>query len=186
MSSISGLGSSALLQYLQGAKGKQKASKSAATTLANIIGDSDGDSDGSSQGILGAQQGQSGSGSFFQQIQSAVSSALQSAQSSGPTTNPNQVIQNAIAQILQNQRNITNGLSGSDPDGDTDTQGVADQDGSTIQSVFAQLLQSNGVNPQQFQQDFLTAIQSAQNGGSPNAPGALSSLPTGSLVDVLA
>jgi hypothetical protein len=189
MSSISGLGSS-VYQFLVSGKGKHKASKTGSAVNVNPAQDSDGDGDGSTPGIQGNQLGGSGNGSFIGQIQAAVSSALQSAQSGGSAANPNQLIQNAIAQIFKNQQNIVGGTtsqnSGSDGDSDTDTPGVADQDGSSFQSVFANLLQSNGINSQQFQQSFLTAINSAQNGGSTNVGSVLSSLPPGSLIDTLA
>src|ERR1700722_4639296 len=182
MSSISGIGQSSF-QYLQSVKSRRKASQAAPGSTTAAVQDSDGDSDGSSP-----------EGSLFQQIHSAVTSGLQSAQSSGATADPNKVIQNAIAQIFKNQQNIKSGnssqttVSGSDPDGDgdTDTPGVTTSDASSTQSAFTQLLQSNGVDAQQFQQDFLSAIQTAQSGGSSKAGNVFSSFPPGSLVDTLA
>ena len=106
------------------------------------------------------------------------------------------MIQNAIAQVLKSQQNGSSSSSSTsgttsvakndpDGDGDTDTPGVADSDSSTSQSTFAQLLQSNGVNSQQFQQDFLAAIQSAQNGGATNPSSVFSGFPTGSTLNVV-
>ena len=102
-------------------------------------------------------------------------------------------MQSAIAQVIKNQANKPGGnpgqagAAGNDPDGDgdSDAPGAADNDGSAsgAQAAFAQLLQSNGVNGQQFQQDFLAAIQSAQGGDSSDPSGALGSFPPGSLVD---
>jgi hypothetical protein len=193
MSAISGYDPRTHYLYLQSLNASQLAAQNAAASQTKPAQDSDGDSDGSTQSSSGGQ-GVSGGDPLFQQIQSAVTSALQSAQSSASTNNPNQVIQNAITQIFKSKQNNANGqsgqtsVSGNDPDGDgdTDTPGVADNDGSTTQSAFAQLLQSNGVNAQQFQQDFLSAVQSAQNGGSSDASSVFSTFPPGSLVDTLA
>ena len=106
------------------------------------------------------------------------------------------MIQDAIASIFKNQQNITGSLATStgttaaanDPDGDRDSDapGVADTDGAAAKSAFAQLLKANGVNPEQVHQDFLSAIQSVQTGGSASASSVFSGFPTGSAIDTLA
>ena len=187
MSSISGTsGTQGIFQYLQSLSGSQATSQAAATTTQAISG---------GHHRPGGGKGGDSSG-FFSQIQSAVTAALQSAQSSGSTTNPNTVIQDAIASIFKNQQNVTGSSANStgttatatdpDGDGDTDAPGVTDSDSSTAKSAFAQLLQANGVNPEQFHQDFLSAIQSAQSGGSASASSVFSGFPAGSVIDTLA
>jgi hypothetical protein len=195
MSSISGYNPSAYYQYLHNLYSSQQAAQSNSTSKSKSAQKSGGSSGGSTQRTA-ANPPPGSTGSLLRQIQSSVTSALQSAQSSGSGADPNQVVQSAIAQILKNHQNSSNappppppaGASETDPDGDgdTDTPGVADSDGSSSQSAFTQLLQANGVNAQQFQQDFLSAVQSAQNGGSSDAGHALASFPPGSLVDTLA
>jgi len=187
MSAISGYNPATYYQYLQSVNSSQLAAQNASASKARPAKGGDADSSRSSQSV-------SGGSAFFQQIQSAVTSALQSAQSNSSTTDPNQLIQQAISQLFKNQQNSTTGnssqtnVAASDPDrdGDKDAPGVADKDGSSTQSAFTQLLQSNGVNARQFQQDFLSAVQSAQNGGSSDVGSVLSTFPPGSLVDTLA
>jgi hypothetical protein len=89
-------------------------------------------------------------GNDFQKIQDAVTTALQSAQSSGNSTDPNKVIESAIAQVLGGPNAAANAANAT---GATSTQ-----------PTFAQTLQSFGVNPQQFHNDFLAAVQDAQGG----------------------
>jgi hypothetical protein len=195
MSSISLGGiSPSLYTYLQGVNSTKKTSQSAPTPPVTTAEDSDGDSDGSSSSTQATSTSrQHDGGAFFQAIQSAVASALQTAQSSSLTTNPNQVIQSAIAQVLKTQQNGAESNSGQtsvaandpDGDGDTDAPGVADSDTSNTQTVFAQLLQSNGVNAQQFQNDFRAAIQSARSGVSAIPGSVFSGFPTGSTLDVV-
>jgi hypothetical protein len=188
MSSISlgGVGQS-LYTYMQGLNSTQQPSPSTSTAAASSTPDSDGDSASSTGSTRSASGHHHGGGEFFKSVQSAVSTALQTAQSSGTSTNPNQLIQSAIEQVLQSQQNGSSGTtissSGNAPDGSA--AGVSEGENSTSQSAFAQLLQSNGVSAQQFQQDFQAAIQSAQNGGSADPSSVFSSFPAGSTLNVV-
>jgi hypothetical protein len=195
MSSVSLGGiSPTLYTYLQSVNSAKKASRSAPTPPVTTSEDSDGDSDGSSSATQGTSTNQPlGGGALFQALQTAVASALQTAQSSSTTANSNQVIQSAIAQILKTQQNGAKSTSGQtsaagndpDGDGDTDAPGVTDNDTAAAQSNFAQLLQSNGVNAQQFQNNFRAAIQSARSGASASPGSVFSGFPTGSTLDVV-
>jgi hypothetical protein len=139
-----------------------------------------------------------GGGQFFSKLQSAVTTALQAAQSDG-TTDPNQAIQNAIETVLKGQNNssssdpansttpVTQPVdSTTDSTGDPTTGSTTDAssavDPQAARAQFFQTLQSYDVDPQQFHQDFVSAIQAARNGQVD--PGtAFQSLPPGSLVD---
>jgi hypothetical protein len=194
MSSISGSGSSTqgILQYLQSLQASQSASQTPSATDST----SSGNASNALQALGGGHRHRGGgkgggASAFFSQIQTAVTSALQSAQSSGSTTDPNQTIQNAIEQVFKNLQNgstatgsaSTASNSSSAASGSTRS---TDGSGSTQGSAFAQLLQANGVDPEQFHSDFLSAIQSAQSGGSPDASSVFSGFPTGSAVDTIA
>jgi len=125
-------------------------------------------------------------GDLFQQIQQAVTSALQSIQS-GSSSNPNQIIEQAIAQALQG----TNGASGAtgastDSDGDNDNSGGGAASSLSGAQSFFQTLQENGIDPQQFRSDFLSAIQQAQQGNPNSTTTAFSSFPLGLSVDAAA
>lgn len=123
----------------------------------------------------------------MKQIQEAVSTALQNAQSSGPSTDPNQIIEDAITKVLRNDNTAKGGATqgtAADPDGDDDgPAGAGGIKGVNAQS-FQQLLQSFGVRPQQFHQDLLAAVKDAQ-GGQMNPLTALQSFPVGSTVDMV-
>ena len=136
------------------------------------------------------------------QIQQAVNSALSSSDSSDSSTDPNQVIQNAIASVLQNNAagaatgTSTTGTSttgstapaGSSTSSGSSSSGAAGQSGSSqdsTQQAFALLLEQNGVNAQQFQQDLLSALQGA-SGGQFDAAKAFQSFPPGSVINTLA
>jgi hypothetical protein len=129
-----------------------------------------------------------GGGAFFSKIQSAVSNALQQAQS-GDATDPNQAIQNAIESVLKGGGDPTNGAStdGStsltDPSAtDPSATTAASSDPQQSQSAFFQTLQQFGVDPQQFHQDFLSALQNAQNGNA-DPSSVFQSFPPGSAID---
>ena len=132
-----------------------------------------------------------GGGGMFQKIESAVTTALQSAQAGG-NSDPNKVIEDAIAKVFGQQGAGTSpagttaesGL-GPDGDGNTDAPGKADSDGNSARQAFLQTLQSLGVSPEQFHSDFLAAIQQAK-GGEMNVATAMQSLPPGSTVDTFA
>ena len=191
MSSISGVGSS-LFTYFQGVSGTSQAGQTSATGVASqsasgVDADHDGDS-----GVQGHGHGHRGHGSFGK-VADAVTSALQSAQSG---SDPNQVIKDAIAKVLgqagQSSASPTTQTSGSasatqasssDPDGDGDTQSPGQVDNDASKTSFLKTLQSFGVDPQQFRQDFLAALGNA--GGTPSA-GSIEPFPPGSLVNVAA
>jgi hypothetical protein len=197
MSAISGSGSGnqqAILQYIQGLQQSQSSKQS---TLLKSSSSNSNDPSSTIQSLFGGHHrhgggkggGKSGGASaFFSQIQSAVTSALQSAQSSGSSSDPNKVIESAIAQVFKNQQNITGGSSSQASASGSSSQGSGQTNASssTTQSAFAQLLQANGVDPEQFHSDFLAAIQSAQSGGTLSASSVFASVPTGSVVDEIA
>jgi hypothetical protein len=193
MSSISGSTTSTqnLFSYLQSLAGSQSTSPTASTTTTTSGSDSSTPSVSGHHHHGGGKGG--GASAFFSQVQSAVTSALQSAQSSGSTSDPNTVIQDAIAQVFKNQQNITGSTTdtsgsttGTSDSSTTGSTSATDTDGSTAQSAFAQLLQSNGVDPEEFHNDFLSAIQSVQSGATATASSVFSAFPTGSAVDTLA
>jgi hypothetical protein len=143
MSAISSVGSnSSLYSFLQSL---QQSSGSSSTA-------------GSSSGVQGThhhhKHGGGGGGGLMSQIQNAVTSALQSSQSSGSTTDPNQVVQNAIAQVLQNgSTSAATTAAGTSAAGTT----------ASSPQAFFQTLQASGVTPQQFLSDFMAALQSTQS-----------------------
>lgn len=130
--------------------------------------------------------GKGGGGEFFSRIQSAVTSALQNAQ--GDTSaDPNSIIENAIAGVFQESNPPgaapASGLA-TDPSSSTTSTTTAGATSSAYQN-FLQTLQANGVDAQQFHQDFLNAVQQAQNGQS-NPANAFQNWPLGSALDTIA
>jgi len=132
-----------------------------------------------------------GQGGSFKQIEDAVTSALQSAQSGGSSSEPNKVIEDAIAKVFSQNGSAlstqpTNGqATASDSDGDHDASGKADNAANSATQTFLQTLQKFGVDPQQFHQDLLAAIKDAQNGQA-NPSSVFQNFPPGSTVDTLA
>jgi hypothetical protein len=131
-------------------------------------------------------------GGKFQQIQDAVTSALQAAQSSGSTSNPDKVIEDAITKVFKQTSSISSTSSTSpspqppaDSDGDTDAAGATKSDNTASQQAFFKSLQSLGVSPQQFKNDFMAAIQDAQQTGNVDVSAALKSLPKGTTLDAI-
>jgi hypothetical protein len=138
---------------------------------------------GGGSGVQGAHHhhkhgGGGGSGGLMSQVQNAVTSALQSAKSSGSTTDPNQIVQNAIAQVLQNDS--TAATAGSSTTAATAGAATAGTTAASSPQAFFQTLQASGVSPQQFLSDFMAALQSTQS--SQLNSGSL----TGSLVNATA
>jgi hypothetical protein len=110
-----------------------------------------------------------GHGAMIAKIESAVTQALQASQSNA-SADPNQVIQNAITQVL----NGTNA-----------TPAPAGADDNSVQATFAETLKQFGVDPQQFRQDLLSALQHVK--GSATGTGTTSQFfPTGSLLNTIA
>jgi hypothetical protein len=191
MSTISGIGSGAanLYQFIQSLTGVSQTQPSTATSSTSST------STDPAQALGQVLQGghhhhHHGSGSL-KQIQDAVTSALQTAQSTGSATDPNKIVEDAIAQILKNgtSSSSTSGtqLTDSDPDGAANpaaTGSTGTSQNSNTQAFFS-TLQSLGISPNQFQQDFLAAIKDAQ-GGQVNPATAFQSVPLGTAVDTLA
>ena len=201
-SGISGAGNG-LYQLLQRVGGSQA---SAPASSADAAGAAGGDANGNANGVARSHRHHhhhgGGGGQFFQKIESAVSSALQSAQSNG-SSDPNKVVEDAIASVLKQGR--PGGQPGG-PDGTPGTPGTpggtppAGQDGGTsttapaggqagdasaARQAFEQLLQSHGIDAQQFHDDFAAAIRDAR-GGNPNPATAFKSFPPGLSVDTTA
>lgn len=186
VSSISSLsGSPDLYTVLQQVTDQNPSSTTAASTS--------GTSPDASQSVQGAgkhhgHHHKGGGGSAISsQIESAVSDALQNAQ---PGSDPNQVIQNAVAETLKKAQQG----SGTDAQGTGNptsadsaaTQGAGQGANAISQQDFQALLKSNGIDPQQFQQDFASAVQSVQSGGNVDFASLFQSFPPGSAVDAVA
>lgn len=184
MSMISGLSGSAsgLYSFIQSlSPGNQTSATTAAAS------NSSQSVSGQITGAGGGHHHHHGGGGAMKQLQDAVTNALQTAQSSGSSADPNKIIEDAIAKLLQNDNGATTGTTqgaAADPDGDGDgSAGATGAPGTSAQS-FQQLLQSFGVSPQQFHQDLLSAVKDAQ-GGQINPLTALQSFPVGSMVDMV-
>lgn len=130
--------------------------------------------------------GKKGESQLFQQIQQAVTSALQSAQQGG-TTDFNKTVEDAIANVLKTSSSSPLKPAG-DGDGDADASASANTPASASsasgQQTFLQTLQSFGIDPKQFRQDFLAAVQDAQNATGSNAS-ITQALQPGSLFDTI-
>lgn len=177
MSSISGVGVD-LYNLLQ-----QQSTLNSATTGSTIAAppppsDTDGDDDSqvqSGQQTHGHHHGHHG---LQGQIESAVTTALDDPNSAG---DPNQAVQNAIASVLQN------GADGTNPGGNGAASGGGGATDSTNPSQFAQLLQSNGISPQQFQSDLQAALSDNGSGGQSISFSTLfQSFPPGTNIDTTA
>src|SRR5579884_1828164 len=186
VSSVSGNGQ-ALYQFIQSLQGDAQTN---ATSTAAAAGTDPSQSSGQSTGqVQGAHHHHhhGGHGGDFSKIESAVTDALQSAQASGNTSDPNQVIQDAIAKVFKDNgiggpSSTTTGqkANGADRDNDGDTHAAGQADGNDpAQQAFLQTLQSFGVDPQQFHADFLAAVKDAQ-GGQVDPSTVLKNLPPGS------
>lgn len=198
MSTIGSAGSvSGLYQFFQGVSVSNTTtptSGTSTTSAANGTTSTDAGQTGQISGHHHHHGGGSG-GALFKQIQSAVTSALQTAQANGTDQDPNKVIEDAISSVLKNAGNGTSTTSSTatgatqsaaDPDGDGDTSAKGAAEGSeSVKQSFFQGLQALGVDPQQFHQDFLAAVQNAQN-GNVDPSTAFQSFPSGSGVDTFA
>jgi hypothetical protein len=146
---------------------------------------------GTAQQIGGHHRHGHGGGKLFQQIQDAVTSALQSAKSGSGNSDPNQVIEDAIAKVFKQAGKASpTGAVGaqqaadSSSDDNVDAPGEADASNSS-QTAFLKTLQSLGVSPQQFKTDFAAAVKDAQQSGNLDVSAALKSLPKGSTLDAI-
>jgi len=182
--SISSIGSNpGLAQLLQslGSANQPGSTGNTSTLLATLNQDSGSEPDGAagSNPLFGGHHGRHHG--LSTQLESAITSALQG--SSG-TTDPNALIQQAIKNLLtSNAKSATAGLTGSNTTSSSDqTSNAADS-----QAVFSQLLQSNGVDADQFQQDLQSAIQTSQQSGEGiNFPALFQNFPPGSVIDTTA
>ncbi len=176
MSSVNGIGQD-LYQLFQSLSAKQQTPPPAAGAAGAQT-----DPQQAAQGTHGHHHHHGQGGAFFQQIQAAVTQALQSAKSDG-SSDPNQVVQDAIAKVLQAHGAAGQaGSASSNQSAPTGGTGSTSQDGDASRQAFMQLLQANGIDPQQFHNDFLAAIQNAR-GGQVDPSTAFKSFPTGSGVD---
>jgi len=128
-----------------------------------------------------------GGGGSFSKIEQAVTSALQSAQDDS-SADPNSIIKDAISQVLQGSSqgsspSATGSSTGASADANTNST-ATDQAAGSNQS-FTSMLQSLGVDPQQFHADFMSAVQAAQ-GGQVDPSTALQSFPPGTTIDTTA
>ena len=191
MSSISSVGGTGLSQLLQQLNTQSQTltlgqtqtssttSPSPAATLLSAIQDSDGSSASSALSAAGGQhRGHGHHHGLSSQLESAVTNALNSA---GGTTDPNQVIQTAIQNLLAGNSNQT-ATSGA-----STAAGASSTNPTSQEAAFSQLLSSNGVDPSQFQQDLQSAIQGAtSSGGSVDFAQLFQNFPPGSSVNLLA
>jgi hypothetical protein len=196
MSAISSIGGSGqgLYQFLQSVSVNGAAATSSASATAAQPNGTD------ATGAAGAQPhhhhhhhgGGGGGGDLFKKIEDAVTSALQSAQTqgNGAATDPNQTIENAIAQVFKQQQGpSTSGAAPSSADGNSPAAAAPSSDAqsseTSARNAFFNALKSFGVSPQQFHADFLAALQQSHD-GQPNVGVALQSFPPGSVVDTTA
>lgn len=121
-----------------------------------------------------------GAGGAVSDLLNTIASALQSANSS---SDPNKVIEDTVAKLLAGNGTAA-GTNGTDADGDSDGSAPTSGQTSGAQS-FAQLLQSHGVDFQQFRADLLAAVKDAQN-GQVNPGTALKSFAPGSSLNLIA
>jgi len=106
---------------------------------------------------------------FFQSLQQSVAGALTSVQGN-TSADPNQVIEQAITNALKQ----AGGSSSSDSDSDSDSN-TSTSAGQSLSDT----LQSYGISPQQFQTDFLSAVQQSQQGQTVDPSTVFSGFPTG-------
>jgi len=171
-----------LLQALQNAAADTQAQATAATTATSTAPTADTASN-ADQTVQGTQHHHHGHGGMFKKLQAAVASALQAAQSD-TSADPNKVIQDAIEKFFKDN-NITPPTPGAarPDDGDrTRPTGQAATTDDPTRQAFMQMLQTYGVDAQQFRKDFLAAIQDAQQ-GQVDSSTAFKSFPPGSSVD---
>jgi hypothetical protein len=199
MSSISGIdGGSSLALYFQNLSATSNTSATDATTATSPTTTTSSTSNtDASPAIQGGHHHHHGhadaaKSEFFQQLQTAVTGALQSAQQGG--TDPNKAIQDAISQIFNNNNSSAtsqtsapaNQPATTNDSNDGPPASAGDPPGSATSSLqaFFNTLQSYGIDPQQFHQDFLAAATNAQN-GAVNTSTAFQSIPPGTLIDAI-
>jgi hypothetical protein len=181
MSAVSSAGSSTdLYQLLQSLNNTTNDPTTASLIAANTSPTDPSDPTDSSSTDATDSTGEAGSGhhkhhhGISPKIESAVTSALQSAP---PGSDPNDVVKSAITQALQG--GTAAGGSQSGAGGTADGAGSPSSDQS---AAFSQLLQSYGINAQQFQQDLQSAVQGGSN-GTPDFATLFKSFPPGSAIE---
>lgn len=164
-------------QYLQQLAGQQTAAGTAASA-------------GSTQGAKvghhhrrhqGAGAGSGGSAGTQTQVTSLLDTISQALQSTDASSDPNQVVEDTVAKLLENNGSAVGGSSNGVTADTVKTAGnqVASQPG------FLDLLKAHGITPQQFQADLAAAVKDAQN-GKVNPATAVQSLPPGSALNLTA
>jgi hypothetical protein len=180
--SISSLGSNPELQQLLqslGAANKPGATNSTSSLMATLNQNNNGpDGAAGTNPLFGGQAHKHG---LSTQLESAITSALQGSGGAAGSSDANQVIQQAITSFLTSAaKSGTSGAAGSNT---SSSQSAGSTD---AQSVFSQLLQSNGVDADQFQQDLQSAVQSSQQSGqSIDFPSLFQNFPPGSAIDAI-
>jgi len=176
MSAISSSSSTDLYQFLQPVPGD---SNQGTTSMGSST------TSGTVQGT--GKHRRQGGGQLQNQIPSGVTQALQKNISSSST---NQLLQNAITNLLKangsklgpSGSQATPPQTGPTPDDPTATSTTEDQ------QQFTDLLQATGVDPQKFQANVQAALQEAQDSGSDSVDlsKAFAKFPLGSIIDTMA
>jgi hypothetical protein len=178
MSSISlNTGSSNLYPLLNNSSNENPLLAALAGGSTSPIGTNTTLADGAPAGLLDGRQGPNSE--LFQKVQQAVTSALTSIQGNS-SANPNQVIQQAILQVIAQTSTSSNAATGATSPSDPE-----DSETDPTQSFFSSL-KDYGIDPQQFQSDFLSALTQAQQTGQASAATAFNSFPTGLSLDATA
>ncbi len=178
MSSISSVGSGSLNPldpYSLQANGQGTTVTSGAGSTSTAADVTDG-TDGTEASSGHHHHHGGGGGGISSQIESAVTSALQNAPDG---TDPNQTVQDAIAEVLKNSSGQSTGTPASGTPVAADSNGTPDGD-------FNALLQQHGIDPKQFQQDFKTAVGNIQQDGSVDFGSLFKNFPPGTAVDATA
>ena len=144
MSAIASIGGSGIAQFIQKLRKQQTTKAASGTSTVN--------GSGSPGGISGPGQLHGSGSALFSQIQQTVTNALQQAKASGSTKDPNQIVEDSIASLL---KNIFSGKTPA-PTGSA-------QSSPQSQLAFQTALKSAGITPQQFQTDFKSAVEDAQD-----------------------
>lgn len=194
MSAINGLGNNSALFTVSrqnpNAVSTDSTSSGGSTTYVSSSAAVGSPSDGGGGTQLVSQGGghhhhHHGNQQLFEKIKSAVTSALQSSSSNG-ASDPNKAVEDAIAQVLKENGvgGATAGgtpAAGSAPGNEASSGGASGAaNGSDSRQAFSQLLQSYGIDSDQFRNDLRTAFQNAKQGDAD--PGAaLQSIPAGAV-----
>jgi hypothetical protein len=129
----------------------------------------------------GGGAGSGGSAGTQSQVTSLLDTISQALQSTDASSDPNQVVEDTVAKLLENNGSAAGGLSNGVTADTVQTAGnqVASQPG------FLNLLKAHGITPQQFQTDLAAAVKDAQS-GKMNPATAVQSLPPGSALNLTA